>query len=87
MEERRGVTALFADMQGFTAASEKADPEVVAEITDLCFGRPGKDIEHYGGTVHKIMVLSDACDRYFYSLPVRMHATIKGFLIGAKTFA
>ena len=55
MEERRRVTILFADMQGFTAASEKADPEVVADTLNLCFTRLGEEVTKYGGTVDKVI--------------------------------
>jgi len=35
--ERRNVTILFADLSGFTALSEKLDPEEVCRLLD---GRP-----------------------------------------------
>src|SRR6266508_1170335 len=37
--ERRTVTVLFADMAGFTAMSERLDPEIVTEIINDCLRR------------------------------------------------
>ena len=42
-------------MEGFTSASEAADPEVVADTMNLCFTRLGEDIARYGGTVDKVI--------------------------------
>ena len=36
--ERKHVTALFSDLSGYTAMSEKLDPEEVKEITGRIFG-------------------------------------------------
>ena len=35
--ERRLVTIIFADISGFTALSEKLDPEVVSNVLNDCF--------------------------------------------------
>ena len=52
-DERRTVTILFADISGFTAMSEKLDPEVVQEIMDRAFERLTAVITGYGGTIDK----------------------------------
>jgi len=52
-DERRTVTILFADISGFTAMSEKLDPEVVQEIMDHAFERLTAVITGYGGTIDK----------------------------------
>jgi class 3 adenylate cyclase len=36
--ERKHVTVLFSDLSGYTAISEKLDPEEVKEITSRIFG-------------------------------------------------
>lgn len=52
-DERRTVTILFADISGFTAMSEKLDPEVVQEIMDRAFERLTAVITGFGGTIDK----------------------------------
>src|SRR3954471_7042130 len=52
-EERRTVTILFADVAGFTAMSERLDPEDVQEIMSGVFQRVGAVIGGYGGTIDK----------------------------------
>ena len=37
--ERRIATVMFADISGFTALSEKLDPERVTEVMNGCFQR------------------------------------------------
>ena len=37
--ERKHVTVLFSDMSGYTAMSERLDPEDVKEITNRVFGQ------------------------------------------------
>jgi adenylate cyclase len=51
--ERRVVTILFLDIEGFTAMSEKLDPEDVQLIIDRCFKILTGEIEKYGGYVDK----------------------------------
>src|SRR5579859_2033661 len=53
VDERRTVTILFADVSGFTAMSEKLDPEVVQEIMDRAFERLTAVITGFGGTIDK----------------------------------
>src|SRR6478736_2783843 len=52
-EERRQVTVLFADVSGYTAMSERMDPEEVKGLIDRCLRRLGDEVNRYGGTVDK----------------------------------
>ena len=54
-DERRFATVLFADLVGFTAFSESADPEHVKQLVDTCFEALGADVTAYGGQVDKIV--------------------------------
>ena len=63
--ERKLVTVMFADISGFTALSERLDPEVVRELMNACFDHLVPLVARYGGTVDKfigdeIMVLFGA---------------------------
>ncbi|NNK85810.1 MAG: guanylate cyclase, partial [Desulfobacterales bacterium] len=40
--ERKYVTVLFSDLSGYTAMSEKLDPEEIKEITSRIFGEVSK---------------------------------------------
>jgi class 3 adenylate cyclase/tetratricopeptide (TPR) repeat protein len=51
--ERKHVTALFSDLSGYTAMSEKLDPEEVKEITNRIFGEISKIIGNYDGFIEK----------------------------------
>jgi len=53
--ERRIVTILFADISGFTAMSEKMDPEQVRSLMNSCFDKLVPIIEKYGGVVDKFI--------------------------------
>ena len=53
--ERKHVTVLFSDMSGYTAMSERLDPEDVKEITSRIFGRISKVIGKYDGFVEKFI--------------------------------
>jgi class 3 adenylate cyclase/tetratricopeptide (TPR) repeat protein len=53
--ERRIVTILFADLSGFTALSERSDPEAVRALVNGCFGHLVPIVERYGGTVDKFI--------------------------------
>jgi class 3 adenylate cyclase/tetratricopeptide (TPR) repeat protein len=55
LEERKVVTVLFCDLVGFTAVSERADPEDVRAILRTYHGRLKHDIETFGGTVEKFI--------------------------------
>ncbi|MBU6429725.1 MAG: zinc ribbon domain-containing protein, partial [Cyanobacteria bacterium REEB65] len=51
--DRRVVTVLFADVSGFTAMSERLDPEAVTEIVNNFFKVLVEPIYRYGGVVDK----------------------------------
>lgn len=51
--ERRNVSVLFLDIKGFTAISEKLDPEEVTQIIDNVFKVFTGEIVRYGGMVDK----------------------------------
>jgi len=53
--ERKHVTVLFSDMSGYTAMSERLDPEEVKEITSRIFGEISKAIGKYEGFVEKFV--------------------------------
>jgi class 3 adenylate cyclase len=52
-EERRTATILFADLSGYTAVSERLDPERAKSMVDRALRRLGDEIERYGGTIDK----------------------------------
>ncbi|HEX8742176.1 MAG TPA: adenylate/guanylate cyclase domain-containing protein [Thermoleophilaceae bacterium] len=52
-EERRQVTVLFADLSGYTAVSERMDPEAVKSLVDRALRRLTEEVRRYGGTVDK----------------------------------
>jgi class 3 adenylate cyclase/tetratricopeptide (TPR) repeat protein len=51
--ERKHVTVLFSDLSGYTAMSEKLDPEDLKEITGRIFGEISKIVEKYDGFIEK----------------------------------
>jgi class 3 adenylate cyclase/tetratricopeptide (TPR) repeat protein len=51
--ERKHVTVLFSDLSGYTAISEKLDPEEVKEITSQIFGEISKIVGKYDGFIEK----------------------------------
>ena len=51
--ERKHVTVLFSDLTGYTAMSEKLDPEEVKGITSRIFGEISKIVANYDGFVEK----------------------------------
>jgi class 3 adenylate cyclase len=53
-EERRTVTALFADLAGSTALGERLDPEDVREIVGEAVRLMAEAVERFGGTVKDI---------------------------------
>ena len=53
--EARMVTALFTDIEGFTALSERADPEEVIRILDVYLDRVCAIVVAHGGMVDKIV--------------------------------
>jgi class 3 adenylate cyclase/tetratricopeptide (TPR) repeat protein len=52
-EERRLVTALFADLSGFTALSERLDAEELLEVIDPIIRALSDIVGRYGGFVEK----------------------------------
>ena len=52
-EDRRPATVLFADLAGFTAISERLDPEDVRAFQNDLFREMAAGIERYGGFVEK----------------------------------
>ena len=55
VQERKIVSILFCDLVGFTAASERADPEDVRARTQDFYQRLRPIIEAFGGTVEKLI--------------------------------
>src|SRR6266704_5386762 len=53
--ERRLVSVLFADLVGFTTASEGRDPEDTRELLTRYFDSSRQIVERYGGTVEKFI--------------------------------
>ncbi|MGO9567682.1 MAG: adenylate/guanylate cyclase domain-containing protein, partial [Desulfomonilaceae bacterium] len=51
--ERKLVTVMFADVAGFTAMSEKLDPETVHEVLDGCFRLLMDEVHRYEGTINQ----------------------------------
>src|SRR5215218_7639830 len=51
VEERRVVTVLFCDLAGFTARSDRADPEDVRALLRPYHARVRHEIERFGGMV------------------------------------
>jgi len=51
--ERKHVTVLFSDLSGYTALSEKLDPEEVKEITGCLFDDVSKIVSKYDGFIEK----------------------------------
>jgi class 3 adenylate cyclase len=53
--ERKVVTALFADLVGFTSRAEQLDPEDVRALLEPYHARLKQELEHHGGTVEKFI--------------------------------
>jgi class 3 adenylate cyclase/tetratricopeptide (TPR) repeat protein len=54
-EERKVVSILFVDLVGFTARSDRADPEDVRATLRPYHARVKQEIEHFGGMVEKFI--------------------------------
>jgi len=50
-EERKVVTAVFADVVGFTALAERLDPEEAKLVVGEAITRIVQAVEEFGGTV------------------------------------
>lgn len=55
VEERKVISVLFADLVGFTAHSDQADPEDVRARLTVYHRRIREDTERFGGRVEKLM--------------------------------
>ncbi len=53
-EERRIITALFADVVGSTAPAERLDPEDVKLVVGEAISRMIRVVESYGGTIQDL---------------------------------
>ncbi len=53
--ERKHVTVLFSDLSGYTAMSEKLDPEEVKEIMGQIFGEIAQVVTKYEGFIEKFV--------------------------------
>jgi class 3 adenylate cyclase/tetratricopeptide (TPR) repeat protein len=51
--QRRQATVFFADISGFTAMSERLDPEDVTDIMNGCFAMVERIVHEHGGQVDK----------------------------------
>ena len=51
--ERKHITVLFSDLTGYTAMSERMDPEEVKEITTRIFDDVSKVVKKYDGFIEK----------------------------------
>ncbi|MGH2555608.1 MAG: AAA family ATPase [Actinomycetota bacterium] len=54
-EERKLVSVLFVDLVGFTARSDRADPEDVRATLRPYHARVKEEVERFGGTVEKFV--------------------------------
>ena len=54
-EERKLVSVLFVDLVGFTARSDRGDPEDAREVLQLYYAAAKQVIEHHGGVVEKFI--------------------------------
>ncbi|MGZ4200002.1 MAG: adenylate/guanylate cyclase domain-containing protein, partial [Thermoleophilia bacterium] len=55
LEERRIVTTLICDLVGFTALSERHDPELIDAFLRRYYAVARQAVESYGGTVEKFV--------------------------------
>src|SRR6266850_6765459 len=53
--ERKQVTVMFTDVSGFTAMSERLDPEEVHSIMDRAFGVILDGVHQYEGTINQFL--------------------------------
>ena len=49
------MTIMFADLSGFTALSERTDPEEIRSMVDRCMSEMGQVVDRFGGTVDKVI--------------------------------
>ncbi|MEE9406212.1 MAG: adenylate/guanylate cyclase domain-containing protein [Candidatus Aenigmarchaeota archaeon] len=65
---KRTITALFADIRGFTALSEKMTPEQVIDMLNHYFGDMTEKVFSHGGTLDKYM---GDCLMAFFNAPLK----------------
>jgi class 3 adenylate cyclase/tetratricopeptide (TPR) repeat protein len=53
--ERKQITVLFSDLSGYTALSEKLDPEEVKELMNRIFGKIARVVTEYEGFIEKFI--------------------------------
>ncbi|MCG7852471.1 MAG: hypothetical protein MIO92_08105, partial [Methanosarcinaceae archaeon] len=53
--ERKHVTILFSDLSGYTAMTERLDPEEVKEIMSPIFDKIAQIIRKYGGFIERFI--------------------------------
>ncbi len=53
--ERKQVTVLFSDLSGYTAMSERLDPEEIREIMNQVFGEITSIVNKYDGSIQKFI--------------------------------
>lgn len=87
--ERREVTALFTDIEGFTTLSDRLDPVVLVALLDRYFELVTRLMVEHGGMVDKIV--GDAVHAIF-NAPLDLpgherHAVLCGFAIAEATRA
>jgi class 3 adenylate cyclase len=74
--ERRQATVLFADIAGFTAMSERMDPEEVTAVINRCFAMLEDVVRQHGGHVDKYI---GDCVMALFGLPKALeHAPRQG---------
>jgi class 3 adenylate cyclase/tetratricopeptide (TPR) repeat protein len=61
--ERRQVTVLFSDLSGYTAMSERLDPEEVKNLMSRIFGEITQVVSKYDGSIQKF--IGDAVVAFF----------------------
>jgi class 3 adenylate cyclase len=84
-EERKVVSVLFCDLVGFTARSEKADPEDVRARLRPYHERAKQELERFGGTVEKFA--GDAVMAVFGAPVVREDDAERAVLAGLAVLA
>jgi class 3 adenylate cyclase len=53
--ERKQVTVLFSDLTGYTAITEKVDPELLKELTGSIFAGVKEIVARYDGFIERVM--------------------------------